>query len=136
MSYKEDKHANSNSGRACQTWKFYDSMDTYCYHNEAILKHILASSSDNVNTKYNFPEVMTEESKQRSMFASSSKKVLGKIKFQKEALELIFQLVVNNNNNNMAKSMQVANGFINNLDKHIERLTNLLLVLHVQDLIG
>ena len=61
-----------------------------------------------------------EESEQVSMLASNSRKVFGKIKYQEKNLELISQLVINNNN--MTKSMLVANKFMSNLDKHIDRL--------------
>lgn len=40
--------------------------------------------------------------------------------YQEKAFELISQLVVNNND--IAKSMQVASRFISNLGKHIKRL--------------
>lgn len=85
------------------------------------------SPSDNVNIECDLSEVKMEELEQLSMPASSSRKVLGKIKYQEKTLGLISQLVVNNKN--MAKSLQVANGVMSNFNKHIERLINWLYII-------
>ena len=77
------------------------------------MKHISASSSDNVDIGCDSQEIKTEEFEETS-------KVSEKSVYQEKALELISQLVVNSQD--MAKSMQVASGFMSNLDKHIKKL--------------
>ena len=118
--YKDDKQANSISGEARHTCKFYDAMDTWYHQNGAVMKHILASSTDNVETGCGSGEIKKEESEDSSKISSSTRKVSGKVTYQEKALDLISQLVVNSQD--MAKSMQVASGFMSNLDKHIEKL--------------
>ena len=83
------------------------------------MKHISASSSDNVDIGCDSQELKTEESEKTSMSASFARKVSGRMVYQEKALELISQLVVKSQI--MAKSMQVASGFMNNLEKYIKK---------------
>ena len=117
--YKDDKQANSISGEVQHTCKFYDAMDTWYHQNGAVMKHISASSTDNVDNGCGSGEIKKEESEDSSKICSYVRKVSGKIIYQEKALDLISQLVVNSQD--MAKSMQVASGFMSNLDKHIEK---------------
>jgi hypothetical protein len=82
------------------------------------MKHISASSNDNVNIGCNSQELKKEESEETSLPTSSIRKVSGLMIYQEGTLELISQLVVNSQM--MAKSVQVASGFMSNFDKYIK----------------
>ena len=79
--YKDDKQANSISGEAQHTCKFYDAMDTWYYHNGAVMKHIPESSSDNGDIGCGSHEIKKEKSEDTSKISSSARKVSGKFAY-------------------------------------------------------
>ena len=85
-----------------------------------MMKHISTSSSDNVDIGCDSQELKIKESKDSSKHASSAKKCQKKKFYQKKTLEFISRLVVNSKD--IAKNMQVASGFMSNLDKHMKKL--------------
>lgn len=70
--YKDDKQANSISSEARHTCKFYDSMDTWYHHNGVVMKHISASSNDNVDIGCGSQDTNKEESKETSKSSSTA----------------------------------------------------------------
>lgn len=122
--YKDDKQANSISGESRHTCKFYDAMDSWYHQNGSVLKHVSASSNDVPNDEGDAEEMKGESSEPTPPSATKQGKSTGKMKYQESALELMGQLVVNSKD--MAQSMKEANGFMSNLDKHIEKLIDKL----------
>lgn len=118
--YKDDKEANSISRDVRHTCKFYNATDTWCHEIGTMMKHISTSSSDNVDIGCDSQELKIKESKDSSKHASSAKKCQKKKFYQKKTLEFISRLVVNSKD--IAKNMQVASGFMSNLDKHMKKL--------------
>ncbi|KAG0572580.1 hypothetical protein KC19_VG107200 [Ceratodon purpureus] len=118
--YKEDKQANSISGESRHTCKFYDAMDTWYHHNGAVVKHISASIDDTGKSHATGEEDKEENEESMPTSTTTETKLPTKMKFQEKSLNLISQLV--DNSKNMAHSMEVANGFMGNLDRHMEKL--------------
>lgn len=116
--YKDDKQANSISWEAHHTNKFYDAIETWYYQNKDVMKHILTPSSDNVDIGCDSEEIKKEEYEETNKYVLSARNVFGNMIYQEKPFELISQLMINSQD--MAKSMQVASKFMNNLDKHIE----------------
>jgi len=82
------------------------------------MKHILTPSSNNVDIGCDSEEIKKEEYEETNKYVLFARNVFGNMINQEKPFELISQLMINSQD--MAKSMQVASKFMNNLDKHIE----------------
>ena len=74
QAYKDGKQANSISGEARHTCKFYDAMDTWYHQNGVVMKHISASSNDNGYIGGGSQEMKKEELENNSKISSSARK--------------------------------------------------------------
>jgi len=117
--YKEDKRRDNISGGSHHgCCKAYDCIVTWYHQNGFVPKHVSASFSDMPSAEDEEKEMNVEDSESVASFTSMHSKA--KIKYQERVLELMGQFA--ENMKNMAQSMQVANKFLSNFDKHMERL--------------
>jgi len=89
-----------------------------------VLKHISASSNDLPNDEGDAEELKGKNSEPTPTSTTKQGKSTAKMKYQKSALELMGQLVVNSKD--MAHSIKEANGFMSSLDKQMKRLIDKL----------
>lgn len=120
--YKEDKMANGISGNNRQEGKFYEALDQWYHQAGQVMKHVSATTTDNVEFQSNStPDV---ESTPTTTTTTSTPTSKGKHNFHDRAIDIFEKMA--ETSTGLMKHFERTNELLERVDYQFDRLINKL----------